>query len=308
MKIIVTGGAGFIGSHIVDGLINRGNEVCIIDNLSTGSKENINPKAKFYKTDVQDKEISEIFEKEKPDIVFHLAAQINVRESVKNPTEDAKINILGSLNILENCKKSKVKKIIFASTGGAIYGEADIIPTPENYAEFPLSPYGIAKLAVEKYINYYSKNFGLPFTALRFGNVYGPRQNPEGEAGVISIFCDKFLKKEQPVINGDGKQTRDFVFVEDVADACLMFAENNKTGIFNIATGKETDINEIFDKVKEITGSDYQKAYGTQNAGEQKRSCLDCSKAKNEAGWEAKYSVEEGLIKTVNWFKKKYGK
>jgi UDP-glucose 4-epimerase len=303
MKILVTGGAGFIGSHLVDRLIKEGHEVVVIDNLSTGKKENLNSKAKFYKIDIRSPKISQIFKKEKPEVVFHYAAQIDLRRSVENPIENAKINILGTLNILENCKKLKVKKLIFASTGGAIYGDADILPTPETYSELPLSPYGIAKLTIEKYLNYYYKIFGLPFVSLRLANVYGPRQNPKGEAGVIAIFTDKMLFKKQPIINSNGKQTRDFVFIDDVIEANILAMESNKIGIFNIGTAKETDINTIFKKLKELTGSKCKEIHGPEKEGEQKRSCLDYSKAKTELSWQPKYSLEGGLTKTVEWFK-----
>jgi len=264
MKILVTGGAGFIGSHIVDRLVKESHKVVIIDNLSTGRKENLNPKAKFYKLDIQNPGVAEVFKKEKPEIVFHLAAQIDVRKSVEDPLEDAKTNILGSLNIIQNfinvnsrklvSNSHKFVKFIFASTGGAIYGDADIVPTPETYPEFPLSPYGICKLSVEKYLNYYWKVFGLPYVALRYANVYGPRQNSKGEAGVIAIFLDKMLSGEKPVINGNGRQTRDFVFVKDVVEANILAMKKNKVGVYNIGTSKETDINTIFRKLKMLTG------------------------------------------------------
>ena len=301
-KVLVTGGAGFIGSHLVDRLIKEGYKTVVIDNLSTGKKENLNPKAKFYKFDIRDLKISKIFQKEKPKVVFHYAAQIDVRKSVENPVEDAKINILGALNILENCKKFKVKKFIFASTGGAIYGDADIIPTPEMYPEKPLSPYGVCKLAVEKYLNYCYKVFNLPYIALRLGNVYGPSQNSKGEAGIIAIFCDKILTGRQPVIYGDGKQTRDFIYVDDVIEASILALNKNKIGIFNIGTAKETDVNTIFKKLKELTSSKCKKIHGLTLAGEQKRSCLDYSKAKKELDWQPKCFLEKGLKLTVDWF------
>jgi UDP-glucose 4-epimerase len=305
MKVLVTGGAGFIGSHLTDQLIKKGHSVVIVDNLSTGLKENLNKKAEFYKADIQDKKMSGIFTKEKPEIVFHFAAQINMRKSVESPVEDAKINILGSLNILENCKNNNVKKVIFSSTGGAIYGDADIVPTPENYVEYPLSPYGIAKLSIEKYLNYYDKIFGIPFVALRFANVYGPRQNSKGEAGVISIFCDKIFAKQQPVINGDGLQTRDFIYVQDVIEVAILAMETGRKGIFNIGTGKETNINEIFEIVKKESGFSGQEIHEPAQKGEQKRSCLDYSKAKNELNWAPKYGLEQSLKETVSWFKNK---
>ena len=303
MKILITGGAGFIGSHLVDRLIKGGHQVVVIDNLSTGKKENLNKKAKFYKVDIQSPKISQIFKKEKPEVVFHLAAQIDVGKSVENPIEDAKINILGSLNILESCQKSKVKKIIFASTGGAIYGEAKIISTPEDYPANPLSPYGIEKLTIEKYLDYYWKVFKIPYISLRLANVYGPRQNSKGEAGVIAIFCDKMLCGKQPIIYGLGCQTRDFVFVDDVAEANILAMESKKIGIFNIGTEKETDINTIFEKIKKLIGVKCKKIHAPAKSGEQKRSCLDYTKAKKELSWQPKYSLENGLRETINYFK-----
>jgi len=311
MKCLVTGGAGFIGSHLVDRLIKEGHRVVIIDDLSTGKKENLNSKAKFYKIDICSSKISQIFKKEKPEIIFHYAAQIDVRKSVENPVEDAKINILGSLNVIQNFisinrqnPHKSATKFIFASTGGAIYGEANVIPTPEGYPEFPLSPYGVAKLTIEKYLNYYHKVFDLPYVSLRLANIYGPRQNSKGEAGVVAIFCDKMLSKKQPIINGSGRQTRDFVFVGDVVEANILVLKKNKIGIFNIGTAKETDINTIFKKLKNLTGSKCKKIYDPALPGEQKRSCLDYSKAKRELGWQPKYSLDNGLNKTVEWFKK----
>ena len=307
MKILITGGAGFIGSHLQDRLIKEGHRVVIVDNLSTGKKENLNPRAKFYKADICGSKISQIFKKEKPEIVFHFAAQINVRKSVEDPIEDAKINILGSLNIIQSfCHLSSVishkSKIIFASTGGAIYGDADIVPTPESYPEYPLSPYGIEKLIVDKYLNYYYKTFNLPYISLRLGNIYGPRQNSKGEAGVIAIFSDKMLAGGQPIINGSGNQTRDFVYVDDVVEASTLALKENKVGVFNIGTAKETDVNTIFKKLKELTGSNCKIVHGSAMPGEQKRSCLDFKKAKRELKWSPKYDLENGLKKTIDWF------
>lgn len=312
MKSLVTGGAGFIGSHLVDRLIKEGHKVVVIDNLSTGKKENLNPQAKFYKIDILSPQIPKIFQKEKPEIIFHYAAQIDVRKSVENPMADAKINILGSLNLIQSfIQNTKYKiqdiKFIFASTGGAIYGEAEVIPTPEAYPEFPLSPYGIAKLTIEKYLNYYHKVFGLPYFSLRLANVYGPRQNSKGEAGVVAIFCDKMLSGGQPIINGSGCQTRDFVYVDDVIEANILALRKNKNGIFNIGTAKETDVNTIFEKLKNLTRSKCRKIHGLEKAGEQKRSCLDFQKAKKELGWQPKYNLDKGLNKTAEWFRNKRG-
>lgn len=308
MKCLVTGGAGFIGSHLADKLITKGHKVAVIDNLSNGKEENLNPKVKFYKTDIQDQKISQIFEKEKPDIVFHYAAQIDVRKSVENPIESAKTNILGSLNVLENCKNFGVKKIVFASTGGAIYGEAKIIPTPEDYPPQPVSPYGIEKLIVEHYLDFYKKEYNLDYLILRFANVYGPRQNSRGEAGVIAIFCDKMVAKNQPIINGDGKQTRDFVFVDDVVRANIIAMEENESGVFNIATGIETDISTVFRELKKAFNLKIQEIHGPQKAGEQKRSCLSFKKAKVKLNWQPEYNLNKGLEITKKWFQKKYEK
>lgn len=301
-KILITGGAGFIGSNLADKLIEKGYEVAIIDNLSTGSKSNLNKKAKFYKADIQDKKVANIFAKEKPDAVFHYAAQISVRDSVSDPIKDAQTNILGSLNILENCKKFGVKKVIFSSSGGSIYGETNVYPTNEDCKEIPLSPYAITKLAVEKYLNYYFKSFGLEFVALRFANIYGPRQNSKGEAGVIAIFTDKMMAKHPVVINGEGEQTRDFVFVEDIVSASILALEKPVTGIYNLGTATETNINTIFLKLKEIIKSDCKEEHGPAARGESGRSCLDYSKAKEVLGWEPKFNLDEGLKQTVNWF------
>jgi len=310
MKCLVTGGAGFIGSHLVDELINQNHEVAIIDNLSTGIKENINPKAKFYKVDILDnKPVAEVFSKEKenPDFVFHLAAQINVRRSVEDPAFDASTNIVGSLNVLENCRKYNVKKIIFASSGGTIYGKAPVIPTPEESPEIPLCPYGVAKLSVEKYINYYHKIYGLNFAILRLANVYGPRQNVKGEAGVVAIFSEKMLAKQNVIINGDGLQTRDFVFVGDVVEAIILAMKSGQTGIFNVGTGLETNVNTIFKKTRELVNSDCEELHGAAIPGEIERSCLGFSKINKSFGWQPHFDLERGLLETTSWFKKEKG-
>jgi len=301
-KCLVTGGAGFIASHLVDKLIEKRYQVAIIDNLSTGRKENINPKADFYNLDIQNYEISEIFRKVKPDIVFHYAAQIDIRKSVENPIESAKTNILGSLNVLENCRNFGTKKIVFASTGGAIYGEADIVPTSEDYIPQPVSPYGIEKLIVEHYLNFYKREYNLDYLILRFANVYGPRQNSKGEAGVIAIFCDKLLAGEQPIINGDGSQTRDFVFVKDIIEANILGIEKDQNGIFNIGTAKEININDIFAKLAKLFDLEEKGIHGLGKMGEQKRSCLDFKKAKTGFGWQPEYDIDKGLKKTKEWF------
>lgn len=298
---IVTGGAGFIGSHLVDRLIEKNHKVVIVDNLSTGSKKNLNPKAKFYKLDIQSSRIKEVFKKEKPDTLFHFAAQIDVRKSVDNPKEDANINILGSLNLFENCRKFGVKKAIFASTGGAIYGEAGTVPTPERYPAHPVSPYGIAKLSIEHYLYYYYKAHNLPFVALRFSNVYGPRQNSKGEAGVVAIFSDAMLSDRQPVIYGSGKQTRDYLFVRDAVDSTIMALQENKVGVFNVGTGKETSVNELFKMLCGLTHSSAKSVRRPSRKGEQQRSSLDSSKIRKKLGWKYRYDIKKGLKETVSW-------
>lgn len=304
MRILVTGGAGFIGSHIVDRYINEGNEVIIIDDLSTGKKENINPQARFHHIDIRDKGMEAIFEKERPEIVNHHAAQMDVRRSTENPAFDADVNIIGTINLLENSVKYGVKKFIFASSGGAIYGEQKDFPAGEEHQQFPLSPYGVSKLAGEKYIHYYSKNFGLRYISLRYSNVYGPRQNPEGEAGVVAIFIGRLLKGKEPVINGDGEQTRDYVYVDDVVEANISATRSETEGSFNIGTGIETSVNKILSNLIDITKVDIKGIHGPQKKGEQRISVLDCSKAIKSLGWKPKVTLEDGLRRTVLYFKK----
>ena len=245
MKILITGGAGFIASNIADRYLELGHEVVIVDSLITGRRKNVPEAAKFYEIDICDEKIKNIFEMERPDIVNHHAAQMDVRKSVADPAYDAGVNILGTINLLQNCVKYKVKKFIFASTGGAIYGEQDYFPADEKHPNQPLSPYGITKLSCEKYLFFYNDTFGLNYTVLRYANVYGPRQNPHGEAGVVAIFSQRMLRKEQPVINGEGTQTRDYVFVGDVVKANELALTGGDQKIYNIGTGIETDVNEL---------------------------------------------------------------
>jgi len=304
VKILITGGAGFIGSNIADRLIRDKYRVVVVDDLSTGKKENVSSQAKFYRCDVRDKDITDIFKKEKPEIVIHNAAQISVRISVDDPVADADINIGGSLNILEACKKYNVEKVIFASSGGTVYGEQKYYPADEKHPLSPISPYGVAKLSVEKYLYYYSYNFGLRYVALRYANIYGPGQDPYGEAGVVAIFSEKILNKENPIINGDGKQTRDYVFVGDVVEANIRAIKGEFTGELNIGTGKETSVVDLFSIIKRISGNEsIEEIHGPPKEGEQKRSSLSSEKAKTFLGWEPKVSIEEGLKLTYKWFK-----
>ena len=303
MKILVTGGAGFIASQVADAFINEGHKVFILDNLSTGFEKNINPKAVFLKADICDKNIAEFFEKEKFDAVDHHAAQMDVRHSVADPAFDANTNILGTLNLLQNCIKNGVKKFIFSSTGGAVYGEQEYFPADESHPVAPLSPYGISKLAVEKYLYFYKVQYNFNYTILRYANIFGPRQNPFGEAGVVAIFTSKLLKSEQPVINGTGLQTRDYVFVEDVVKANLLALTDKDTDIYNIGTGKETTVNEIFNTLNGIIGKGQEEKHGPAAAGEQMRSVITSDKIFKKFNWRPSTRLEEGLKKTVEYFK-----
>lgn len=304
-KVLVTGGAGFIASHVVDLLIGKGLHVSVVDNLSSGKRENLNNAAAFYESDIRDSEMIKIIGDVNPDVIIHHAAQISVRVSVNDPGYDASINILGSLNLLEASVKSGVKKFIFASTGGAIYGEQDYFPADELHPVRPISPYGIAKLSVEKYLFYYKEVYGLDYVALRYSNVYGPRQDPHGEAGVVAIFSQKMLANEQAVINGDGKQTRDFVYVKDIAEANLSALKGNVSGEINIATGLETTVNELFRITNNIVGREIEEVHGPSMKGEQLRSVLNWSLAKKTLNWEPRINLEDGLRETVDYFRGK---
>ncbi len=306
MKIAVTGGAGFIASHAADAYIEAGHEVVILDNLSTGKKENLNPKAKFIEIDITSDKIKELLAEEKFDILNHHAAQMNVRVSVDDPKFDAHTNIIGGLNLYQAAMESSVKKVVFASTGGAVYGEQDYFPADEKHPQQPLSPYGIAKLANEKYLFYYKEVFGMEHTILRYANIYGPRQNSLGEAGVVAIFADKMLSGEQPVINGDGKNTRDYVYVGDVVRANLLAIKDDISGIFNVATAQEHDVNYIFRKLKELTASDCKEIHGEPKKGEQRRSVCSYEKFKTRHGWHPQVQLDDGLKKTVEFFKNQH--
>ena len=305
MKIIVTGGAGFIGSNVADRFIQEGHKVTVIDNLSTGIESNVNKKARFFRVDIRSAVIDKIFEKVKPDVLCHHAAQIDVRKSTDDPIFDADVNILGSLNLLKACVKHKVKKVIFASTGGAIYGHQDYFPADEKHPAKPLCPYGVAKLTIEKYLHFHREIHGLEYVSLRYANVYGPRQNPFGEAGVVAIFAERLLSGKKAVIFGDGKRTRDFVFVNDVVQANLLALDYPKSDIFNIGTGIETDINAIFRTLKKATGSRQKKIHAPPKPGEQERSVLDYSKAKRLLQWKPRCRLSEGMARTVEFFQEK---
>lgn len=305
-KILVTGGAGFLGSHIADRLIQQEANVVVVDNLSSGKKEHINPKARFYKADIGGRAIAGIFAKEKPEIVFHFAAHIEARVSVRDPLGDAKTNILGSINVLEQCRAHKVKRVLFASSGGEVYGAATKIPTSEEYAPRPISPYGVAKFAVEKYLDSYFQLFALPYAALRYGNVYGPRQNPRGEAGVVAIFTDNMLRGKTVFIHGNGKQTKDYIFVEDAVEASVLALQKDFQGSINIGTGKETSVLEIFRAIQKLTGYSRQAKHVPSPAGSFPKGCLSIAKAKKELVWQPKISAHKGFEQTVQWFQSIY--
>ncbi|MCC7203227.1 MAG: NAD-dependent epimerase/dehydratase family protein [Nitrospirae bacterium] len=303
MRVLVTGGAGFIGSHIVDRLILEGHTVSVIDNLSTGKTENLNPAAEFYKLDIENPRIEKVFKKEKPEVICHLAAQMDVRRSVADPAFDAKTNILGMINLLEYAVRYGTRKVIFSSTGGAIYGEGGPYPTAEDHAARPVSPYGISKLTGEHYLYYYQVMHGLKYVSLRYANVYGPRQDPFGEAGVVAIFTKKMLRNDQPLINGNGMQTRDYVYVEDVVNAVMRAIENDICDIFNVGTGIETTVNELFRILVELTGSNVREMHGPAKKGEQMRSCLSFDKTRKTLDWEPSVPLRTGLANTVAFFR-----
>jgi len=327
MKILVTGGVGFIGSNVVDALVIEGHEVAILDNLSTGRKENLNPNAKFYNVDITDFEnVEKVFKDFKPEILYHLAAQIDVRKSVSDPVFDGRINVLGSINLFKLSVEYGVKRVIFSSTGGALYGEPSKLPATEDTPVEPLSPYGVSKYCGENYLNYFKRLYGgdryaplrsahddreagLPEEVhgferviLRYSNVYGPRQDPLGEAGVIAIFIGKILKGERPIIYGDGTQTRDYIFVEDVVRANLL-ALTGKEGTYNIGTGIETSVNRLVEILSEVFGKKIEPIYTEERPGEVKRIVLDGTLAKEVLGFVPQYSLYEGIKKTVEWFK-----
>lgn len=304
MHILVTGGAGFIGSHVTDALLDRGHTVHVLDDLSTGRAANVPAAAPLHQFDIRSDQAAALVEREQFDVLVHHAAQMDVRASVADPSFDADVNVRGFLNLAEAGRKNGLKKILFASTGGAIYGEPDYTPQDEDHPVRPLSPYGITKLCAEKYLYFYEQQYGIDYVALRYANVYGPRQNPHGEAGVVAIFTQRMLKGDQPIINGDGKQTRDYVFVGDVVRANLAALNYDGSGVFNVGTGVETNVNELFQTIRELTGADIPEEHGDAKPGEQQRSVLGYERTKRELGWSPQVDVGEGLRRTVEWFER----
>ncbi|MFH0853268.1 MAG: NAD-dependent epimerase/dehydratase family protein [bacterium] len=303
-RILVTGGAGFIGSHLADRLVEQGDEVIIVDDLSSGNQEYLPDQAKFHQLDIQAPQTADLILDQKPEKIYHLAAQKNLRFSLENPAADASINILGSLNILEAARQAGTKSIIFASTGGAIYDQHADRPTNEQALTRPLSPYGVGKLSTEHYLYMYEQVYQLPYIALRLSNVYGPRQDPKGEAGVVAIFLDAITKNNTPKINGDGQQTRDYVFVDDVVSAFVNAGKYDKSGIFNIGTGKETSVLGLWQSIVQTTGTKIVPEHGPAIAGELLASSLSSKQARSDLNWSAQIDLSQGIKKTVDWFNK----
>jgi UDP-glucose 4-epimerase len=306
MKVLVTGGVGFIGSHVVDLLLDNGFQVVVVDNLSSGTLRNLNPAATFYHMDIRSPQLIEVFKNERPDFVSHHAAQIDVRNSISNPFYDAEVNIHGSINMLECARLFDVEHFIYISSGGAVYGEPVFLPCDENHPVNPLSPYGVSKHTVEHYLYLYYTNYNLPYTVLRYPNVYGPRQDPLGEAGVVAIFTGRMLSGDKVMIYGDGLQERDFIYVGDCAQANLLALRNRcGSATYNLGSGKGTSVNELFSILRQITGFRYQPVYGPAKKGETRRIYLDATCARHHLEWRPTVSLEEGLERTVNYYKEK---
>jgi UDP-glucose 4-epimerase len=302
-RALVTGGAGFIGSHVADALLSRGHTVHVLDDLSSGVQANVPAQAVFHQMDIREDAAAALFETHAFDVLVHHAAQMDVRRSVADPQFDATVNVGGFLNLMEAGRRNGLKKVIFASTGGAIYGEPDYTPQDEAHALRPLSPYGITKLTTEKYLYFYDQQYGIPYVALRYANVYGPRQNPHGEAGVVAIFCRRLLEGGQPVINGDGLQTRDYTFVGDVVQANLAaLAYDGPSEVINVGTARETDVNTLFRRLRDVIDPACEEVHAEGKPGEQRRSVLSYARAQRLLGWAPRVTLEDGLAQTAKWF------
>jgi UDP-glucose 4-epimerase len=309
VKVLVTGGAGFIGSHVADAFIRAGHAVAIVDDLSTGNRAWLPPQAAFHELDVRSGQLSGVFGAERPEAVVHLAAQASVGRSVADPAFDASVNIGGGLNLLDCCRRFGVRRMIYSSSGGAGYGDTDLIPTPEEHPARPASPYGVSKVAMEQYVDALGAIWGMAGISLRYANVYGPRQNPDGEAGVVAIFCRSLAQGQALVIHGDGLQTRDFVHVDDVAAANLLALERpDVTGPLNIGTGVETSVNAICAALSKAAGSSADAIHAPARPGEQRRSCLSPKLAERVLGWRPTVPLCDGLIQTLDHFRKEVGR
>ncbi|MEN8234705.1 MAG: NAD-dependent epimerase/dehydratase family protein [Actinomycetota bacterium] len=308
-KAVVTGGAGFIGANLVERLVDEGTEVLVVDDLSTGMLSRLagareRGHVHFHQIDVRAPELRDVFIGFAPQVVFHLAAQIDVRVSVADPVNDASINVLGTINVLLAARDAGADRVVFASSGGATFGDTDTIPTPERITRKPDSPYGVSKKVVDDYLDYFKRAYGLDYVSLGFANVYGPGQDPAGEAGVVAIFSGDLLAGRIPTIYGDGMQTRDYVFVEDVTDACWRAGLMGGGVYLNIGTGMETSVVDLYAKMARIAGSSTRPNHGAARAGEQRRSCLDASAAQAALGWEPWTSLDDGLAQTIDWFRR----
>jgi UDP-glucose 4-epimerase len=302
MDILVTGGAGFIGSHVVDTLIQEGHRVIVVDDLSHGHRENLHPDVVFYQVDIRSQELQTVFERERPEVVSHHAAQIDVGQSVRDPIYDAETNVLGTLNVLECCRANGTRKVIFISSA-AVYGEPRHLPCDEGHPIHPLSPYGASKYAIEVYLRTYRSTYDLDTTVLRYGNVYGPRQDPHGEAGVVAIFANRMLAGKAPRINGTGEQARDFVYVGDCARANRLALTRGAGGVFNISTGRGVTINQLYETLKDLTPYEGSAQYGPEKPGEIFKITLDASRAAETLGWKPSVGLEDGLAQTVAYFR-----
>jgi len=303
VKVLVTGGAGFIGSHVTDVFLDAGHEVWALDDLSSGRRENLRPEVRLVVADIRSPEAARLVESGSFEVMCHLAAQMDVRRSVTDPRFDADVNVGGFLNLLEAARNSGVRKVVFSSTGGAIYGEQDVYPAPETHPTRPVSPYGVSKASGELYLGYYRAQYGLESVALRYANVYGPRQNPHGEAGVVAIFSERLLRGETCIVNGTGQQTRDFVYGPDVARGNLLAATSDVEGSINVGTGIETDVNRLYALLAAAAGTDRPAKHAPAKPGEQMRSSVDPSRAAEVLGWRPTVALEEGLRRTVDWFR-----
>jgi len=303
MKVLVTGGAGFIGSHVVDQMIEAGHDVVVVDSLITGRKSNLNPKARFYQVDIRSADLRKVFEAERPEVVDHHAAQMDVRKSVADPIYDADVNILGTLNLLNQCVEFKVRKVIYISSGGAAYGEPVYLPCDEKHPVQPLCPYGATKYMTELYLYMYKQTYGLDYSVIRYPNVYGPRQDPHGEAGVVAIFTGQMMKNQPVKIFGSGEQVRDFVYVADCARANVLLLNQGGGEVFNLGYGIGTSINQIFAALKKVTSYPQDAIYAPAKPGETFKIYLDASKAGQVLGWEPTVDLEQGLTKTVEYFR-----
>ncbi len=310
MRILVTGGAGFIGSHVAEAYIAAGHEVAVVDDLSTGSRGNIPSGARFWETDIRSADLPRVVAEFRPEVISHHAAQMSVSVSARDPKLDAEVNILGFLNLLEAAVRHEVGRIVFASTGGAMYGDRDDLPVSETIFPAPVSPYGVAKLASERYLHAFRAMHGLEAVALRYANVYGPRQNPHGEAGVVAIFCRAILEGRPLIVNGDGEQTRDYVYVEDIVRGNLLATAMRMPAelpVLNLGTGVEATVNDLVRELRAIAGRDIDVRHGPAKPGEQRRSALDAALANRVLEWRARTALRPGMARTFAWFAEQYG-